>query len=195
MFCQRLQCWALILRPADWQVPSKAGPKDEHVTFGTRLSTLLVKVIEYVGNQLGGRTPVDSDISRVFDGGKKLQRKTLEIWSRPKLVTPERQSKSVSGLLPIGPSQALREVWRTQSRVAKILGYPVAAFRGMRNRSQRCSVRRQTSSRNGKPLCGSLGAFTDELKIQCGGKHCWCFFRQKPQCPCPNFLRNIGIVL
>ena len=53
-------------------------------------------------------------------------------------------------------SQALREVWRSEPRVAKILGYPAKAFRGMRNRSQRCSARRQISSSNEKPPFGSI---------------------------------------
>ena len=73
-------------------------------------------------------------------------------------------------------SQAPREVWRTQQRMAKILGYPArAAFHGMQSRSQRCFARRHSSSRHGESLCGSLAAFTDELS----GKHDWCYFRHK----------------
>ena len=64
--------------------------------------------------------------------------------------------------------------------MTKILGYPARAVRGMRNRSQRCSTPRLTLARNQKPLCGSLGAFTDKLKIRCGGKHGLCNFRHKP---------------
>ena len=76
--------------------------------------------------------------------------------------------------------RALREVWRVQPRLAKILEDPAKAARGVRNRSQRCSARRLTLSRNEEPLCGSSGAFEDELKIQCGGKHGLCYFRHKP---------------
>ena len=58
----------------------------------------------------------------------------------------------------------------------------------MRNRSQRCSARRLTLSRNGEKLCGSSGAFTDEWKIQCDGKHGFCFFGHRLICSLPVLL-------
>ena len=111
-----------------------------------------------------------------------MQRKLLGNWFRPMLVTHQCQSRSVTAVSfrknpqkgssgQCSEPQALREVLRSQPQLARIPGYPARAIRGMRNRSQRCSAQRLILSRNEKPLCVSLGSFTDELQVQCGGKH------------------------
>ena len=116
------------------------------------------------------RASADSDTSRAVDGDKgcsggnwseqcvAVRRSPLRIlnrsWSRSG-VSCRRSATRPLG--QHGESKTLQEVWRVQPQWQNILRYPATA-------------RGQASCSNGELLCGSLGAFTDDVSIQCGGQ-------------------------
>ena len=96
---------------------------------------------------------------------RRLRQKELgyTVWCRQKTPLTETSVEVGLGLRALAEDQEqdrrgnTMKVWATRPHLARILGYPATALRGMRNRSQRCVARSQASLTSGEPLCGCHG--------------------------------------
>ena len=151
------------------------------MTFATRLSTRQLNIIEYLANRPGD----EALLTATYPGYLVEIKAAAEEIGVNNLVPSEVRHSGASVEVGLGPGSladgqkkgrwASTAILKRDEKCGELneqifSDIQQRHIRGMRGRSQRCSVRRQASCRNGEPLCGWLGTFTDEISVHCGGK-------------------------